>query len=70
MITIYGTGFPENERVTYEPIIFNNIIMSMQTLVAAAPQHGGPVKCKESLELVRDFAQDTRIDQQNVRHFK
>jgi GTPase SAR1 family protein len=70
MITIYGTGFPELERVTYEPIIFNNIIMSMQTLVAAAPQHGGAVKCKESLEIVRDLPQDTPINQQNVGHFR
>jgi hypothetical protein len=44
--------------------------MSMQTLVAAAPQHGGPVRCKESLEIVRDLPQDTPINQQNVGHFK
>jgi hypothetical protein len=70
MITIYGTGFPEAERVTYEPIIFNNIIMSMQTLVAAAPQHGGPVRCTDALEVVRDLPQDTPINQQNVGYFK
>jgi len=33
MITIYGTGFPDHERKTFEPIIYNNIITSMQTLV-------------------------------------
>jgi GTPase SAR1 family protein len=70
MITIYGTGFPESERRTYQPIIYNNIITSMQNLVAAAPQHGGPVRCKESFEYVRDLSQDAPINGDNVRHFK
>jgi len=70
MITIYGTGFPDHERKTFEPIIYNNIITSMQTLVAAAPQHGGPVKCKDSLEFIRDLPQDAPINSSNVGHFK
>jgi len=32
MITIYGKGFPENERLGFVPIINNNIISSMKTL--------------------------------------
>jgi len=70
MITIYGTGFPEPERRTYQPIIYNNIITSMQNLVAAAPAHGGPVKCRDSFEYVRDMPQDAPINMDNVRHFK
>jgi GTPase SAR1 family protein len=70
MISIYGTGFPESERATFEPIIFNNIITSMQTLISAAPHHGGPVKCKDSLEYVRDLTQDAPINRDNVVHFK
>jgi hypothetical protein len=42
----------------------------MQILIAAAPAHGGPVRCKESLEYVRDMAQDSPINADNVRHFK
>jgi hypothetical protein len=30
--SIYGKGFPEQERMTYAPIIWNNIITSMKTL--------------------------------------
>jgi len=32
MITIYGKGYPEHERKTFIPIIFNNILTSMKTL--------------------------------------
>lgn len=33
MITIYGKGYPESERKTFTPIIYNNIITSMKILV-------------------------------------
>jgi len=32
MIQIYGKGYPESERKTFIPIIYNNIITSMKTL--------------------------------------
>jgi len=70
MITIYGTGFPESERMTFVPIIYNNIITSMQTLVAAAPAHGGPVSAQESLTFVQNIPADSVIDGSNVAHFK
>jgi GTPase SAR1 family protein len=70
MITIYGTGFPEHERRTFEPIIYNNIITSMQTLANAAAAHGGPVACQDSLAFIKDMPQDATIDAQTVGHFK
>lgn len=70
MITIYGTGFPDSERKTFEPIIYNNIITSMQTLCAAAGPHGGPVACQDSLSYLQSMAPDAAIDSSNVRHFK
>jgi GTPase SAR1 family protein len=70
MITIYGTGFPEAERKTFEPIIYNNIITAMQILISAAPQHGGPVKCRDSFDYVRDLAHDAPINGDNARHIK
>jgi len=70
MITIYGTGFPENERKTFGPIIYNNIITSMQTLCAAVAVHGGPVACTDSLEYITKMQQDAVIDSENVQHFK
>jgi len=42
MITIYGKGFPESERLSYVPIINNNIITSMKTLCKQS-QTFGPV---------------------------
>jgi len=32
MITIYGKGYPESERKTFAPIIYNNIITAMKIL--------------------------------------
>jgi GTPase SAR1 family protein len=34
MIQIYGKGYPESERKTFIPIIYNNIITTMKTLCA------------------------------------
>jgi len=33
MITIYGTGFPEPERITYRPIIYQNVMAAMNTML-------------------------------------
>jgi len=73
MITIYGTGFPESERKTFEPIIYNNIITAMQTLANASENENinkEPVLCQEALEYVKSMPQDAKIDQDNVDHFK
>jgi GTPase SAR1 family protein len=82
MISIYGTGFPESERKTFELIIYNNIITSMQTLLTAVPNFGGEgvigdpsykpgeVACADSLAYVKDMAQDAPIELSNVHHFK
>jgi len=70
MITIYGTGFPDSERKTFEPIIYNNIITSMQMLCTASSQHGGPVACQDALSYVQTMAPDAQIDSSNVGHFK
>jgi len=40
MITIYGKGFPEQERLSYVPIIHNNIITSMKTLCKQSHTYG------------------------------
>jgi len=71
MVTIYGTGFPEEERKNYEYIIYNNIIYSMQALVVASQsQWGAPVQCPESLAYVKNMGQDGAVDAKNVHHFK
>lgn len=69
MITIYGVGFPESERMTYESIVYNNIVTMMQTLCIASDKLSGGVQCRESFEYVRDMAQDERINASNVNHF-
>lgn len=70
MITIYGIGFPESERITYESIVYNNIVTMMQTLCIASDKLSqGGVQCRESFEYVRDMAQDEKINASNVNHF-
>jgi len=53
MISIYGKGFPEQERMSYVPIIYNNIITSMKTLCKQSATHG-PVdeQNRRSLDLI------------------
>ena len=41
MITIYSKGYPESECRTFAPIIYNNIITSMKTLLQQCPNYGG-----------------------------
>jgi GTPase SAR1 family protein len=69
MITIYGTGFPESERMTYENIIYNNIVMMMQTLITSSEKFNFSVSCRQSYEYVRDMPQDEKIGANNVNHF-
>jgi GTPase SAR1 family protein len=71
MITIYGIGFPESERITYESIVYNNVVTMMQTLCIASEKLAGPggVQCRDSFEYVRDMPQDEKINASNVNHF-
>jgi len=55
MITIYGKGFPDQERMTYVPIIANNIITSMKTLCRYSHQYG-PVS--PNLQKQRDWVEN------------
>jgi len=70
MITIYGTGFPEGERMTYQSVIYNNIVTMMQTLVASCAFHGSPVSCRSSFEYVRGMPGEEKISAANVNHFQ
>jgi GTPase SAR1 family protein len=72
MNTIYGGGFPEEDRKNFEYIIYNNIIYSMQALVTASqlPTIGATVNCTESLAYVKALGQDGAIESKNVHHFK
>jgi GTPase SAR1 family protein len=71
MITIYGNGFPVEERKTYAPVVHTNTIQCMKALCEVGDKFG-PVECKASLEFVLELADDdnVRIDQTNVEHFK
>jgi hypothetical protein len=71
MITIYGHGFPVEERKTYNSVIFTNTIACMRALCEASPEFG-EVECKDSLKYVLELQDDdsVKIDSENVQHFK
>lgn len=73
MNTIYGPGYPEEDRKNYEYIIYNNIIYSMHALITASQipsVNTTPVQCQDSLTFVRNMGQESAIDQKSVQHFK
>lgn len=71
MITIYGHGFPVEERKTYCSVIYTNIIACMRALCEASPIYGG-VEAKEAYQYVMDMQDDdmAQINSANVHHFK
>jgi len=71
MITIYGNGFPVEERKTYAPVVHTNTIACMKALCEVGDKFA-PVECKDSLKFVLELVDDdnVRIDQTNVEHFK
>jgi GTPase SAR1 family protein len=41
MISLYGPGFSEDERLAYVPVIYSNIILSIRKLLEESPNYGG-----------------------------
>jgi guanine nucleotide-binding protein G(i) subunit alpha len=73
MITIYGRGYPESERRTFIPIIYNNTITSMKTLCQQTDQFS-PItdpKLLQSKQLVEfELKGDEEIDPRLGEHLK
>lgn len=70
MIKLYGTGFGEAERRAFEPIIYNNIITSMHTLLVAQDAgFGGPVACMDDFKAVQAMKPEDSITEANLVHF-
>jgi len=64
MITIYGKGFPEEDRKGYKSIVWGNIIASSKTLVLQSEQFG-PVspENEEAKQVIDQLAGDEEIDE-------
>jgi GTPase SAR1 family protein len=71
MITIYGKGFPEEERKNYVQVVWTNTYLCMRALCDASPKFGG-VECKDSLQFILDTEDDddARVDAEGVKHYK
>lgn len=73
MITIYGKGYPESERKTFTPIIWNNIITSMKSLVQQAQTYG-PIQtpqAKVAANIIEnELKGDEEIDRNLGQHIK
>ena len=74
MITIYGRGYPESERKTFIPIIFNNVITSMKTLCQQS-DHFSPIPTDSPLYASKQFVDvelkgDEEIDSKLGEHLR
>lgn len=64
MITIYGKGFSEQERMSYVPIIHNNILTSMRTLCKYSATYGPVTQANHAAKHVveNELKGDEEID--------
>jgi len=71
MVSIYGAGPSEAERRAVEPIIYNNVITSVQMLITQSPKWGkGTIGCPASVQVVTALNNDSAIDDSNRNHLK
>jgi len=62
MVNIYGTGFPESERIkTYLPIIHSNCITSIQSLAHYCIESGITVACGQEISTIMKYRHDQAI---------
>ncbi len=65
MITIYGKGFPDDERMNYISIVHNNVITSMKTLCMQLGRYGKVLPENEaSLTFFLNDVKDETVDEQ------
>lgn len=71
MITIYGKGYPESERKTFAPIIYNNIITAMKILCHQSDTYT-PVEAmnSESRTTIEELKGDEEITLTIAAHIK
>jgi len=69
MVAIYGTGFTDEERSQYPPIIHNNVVTSLQTLIKFSSSYGQPIQCVEAMEYVREMDPEGAINRGNEKYF-
>jgi len=70
MVAIYGTGFTDEERRQYPPIIHNNVVTSVQTLIKFSETYCNSIQSTEAMEYIRDMPPDAPITRQNERYFR
>lgn len=65
MITIYGKGFPDEERKNYTSIVHNNVITSMKTLCLQLSRYGKVLPENENpLTFFLNDVKDETVDEQ------
>ena len=76
MITLYGKGYPEEERKTYKPIVFQNTITAMKILIRYCDELKNEVGTEidgENIEVanrIRDLDMDTEITKEIAEDIK
>jgi len=77
MITLYGRGYPDDERKGFTGIVYNNTIHGMKVLLKFAqdlPAGPKPTQVQGKAELSKEFVQslktDAPIDEEVAQHIK
>jgi len=72
MITIYGKGFPEDERKTYANIISNNVLVSMRALIKYSAKFGeiNPSLSESKSILEQEMKEDQPVTRELAAHVK
>jgi hypothetical protein len=72
MNAIYGDGFPEHERKAYIPVVYSNVIMSMEQLISFAEEsplvNSTPIACTSSLSTIRRLVGTEVVDETLANH--
>mmetsp|Transcript_590 Transcript_590/g.781 ORF Transcript_590/g.781 Transcript_590/m.781 type:complete len:357 (-) Transcript_590:374-1444(-) len=66
MITIYGKGFPKEERMHFTQIIFNNVIQSAMVLAEANTSLSLPCHCPDAKAAIEKLVGNETIIDENL----
>lgn len=63
MKLIYGAGFTDEDKETFTPVVYSNVITSIRALVQACDDFGYETKCKDEIDELREVIDDAEIDE-------
>lgn len=63
MRILYGTSFTDDDRKNFRPVIFNNVLLSMKTLIQNADELGYHIDASAEKDAIAALADDAVVDE-------